>query len=58
MHKHAETLNANKSHKLAIAIFMLTSPFSKYKFVVYFSNIFCTKTSLCAPPFLYENKLL
>ena len=29
MREHAETFHANKSYKLAIVVFILTSPFSK-----------------------------
>ena len=35
--------------KLAIIVFISTSPFSKYKFLVYSSSVICTKTRPCTP---------
>ena len=47
--KQPETFHANKSYKLAINVFIPTTPFSKYEFLVLFSNVFFTKTKLCTP---------
>ena len=46
MHKHAEMFHAKKCYKLAI-VDNLTWLFSKWKFVVHFSNVICTKTRPC-----------
>ena len=45
--KHAKMFNANKGYKLAIAVFIPTPPFSKYKLVVHFSNVICMKLRPC-----------
>ena len=39
MRKHAEAFHTNKGYKLAIVVFIPTLLFSKYKFVVHFSNV-------------------
>ena len=57
MCKHAETFHSNKGYNLAI-VFIPTSPFSKYKFVVHYSNIIFTKTRSCTPLVLYKNESL
>ena len=41
------TFHTNKCYKLAIIVSMPISLFSKYKFVVHFSNITCTKIRPC-----------
>ena len=58
MGKHAETIHTNKVYKLAIVVFIPTSPFSKYKFVVHFQTLFGRKLGLADLYFLYENELL
>ena len=55
MLEHAGSIDT-KSHKLVV--FTLSSPFSKYKFVVDFSNAICTKRRAnfpTSPTFIYEN---
>ena len=47
MCKRAGKFNASKGCKLAIVVIVPTSPFSKQKFVVNFSNVICTKTRPC-----------
>ena len=57
MLEHAGSIDT-KSHKLVIVVFTLSSPFSKYKFVVDFSNAICTKRRAnfpTSPTFIYEN---
>ena len=49
MCKHAETFHANKGYKLEFVDFIPNSLYSKYKFVVHFSNVICTKTRPCIP---------
>ena len=44
-----ETFHANKGFKLAIVVFILTSPFSKQNFAVHFSNVIYTKAVPCSP---------
>ena len=47
MSEHAGTFHANKSHKLAIVVFVPASRFLKQKFVEDFSNAIFTKTTPC-----------
>ena len=49
MHKHAEMFHTNNGYKLAIVVFIATSLFSKWKFVVHFPTLFCTKMRSCRP---------
>ena len=44
MCKHAVRSQSNKGCKVEVAVFILTFPFSKQKFVVHFSNVICMKT--------------
>ena len=56
--RQAKTFNANKGCKLAIFAFIPISPFSKCKFLVFFSNVICKKTRPFTPYFLYANEWL
>ena len=53
MHKHAKAFHTNKGYKLAIVVFIPTLLFSKYKFVVHFSNVISNENETFHSPSFY-----